>query len=235
MNRYFIVMILILLKSQSISTDRLFNFIVWDVGQGQWTTFIDHNQCLHFDMGGEKYPKKLTELCRRKLNILFITHEDWDHVSFISTFSRKTENFCFFNLKPPKRTFLKRLKKCDIKLPKVVSIISKGLSGRSANEESSVFLLNNQILQTGDAPQSEEKRWLYKLPKKIKLLILGHHGSNTSTSNSLLEHIKIKMAVASSRKKRYGHPHPKVIDRLKNKKIPLLSTENMGSLYFWIK
>ena len=57
--------------------------IVWNVGQGQWVTWIHKEHCLHFDMGGEKAPrKKIQKLCGSKKNFAFFSHWDKDHVGF---------------------------------------------------------------------------------------------------------------------------------------------------------
>jgi competence protein ComEC len=63
-------------------------------------------------------------------------------------------------------------------------------------------------------------------------LILGHHGSQTSSSQAFLTQARPGLAIASARRARYGHPHRKVVSRLRQKKIPTLTTEDWGSLFF---
>jgi hypothetical protein len=47
-------------------------FIIWNVGQGQWTTYDTLEICYHFDVGGEHFPlKKIRQLCRHKQNEIY--------------------------------------------------------------------------------------------------------------------------------------------------------------------
>ncbi len=235
MKRLLLVVTLIFFQPQTIKTDLLFNFVVWDVGQGSWATYFYQGSCYHIDMGGEKFPKKVLNYCKNKNNFLFLTHEDWDHLNFISRFRKSTTHFCLLKIRRPRRLFLNKLDPCKMEIPPIFKIIESLEMGTSENEKSLILLIDNKILITGDAPKKHEKKWFHRLPKKITLLVLGHHGSNTSTSKELLQHTHFQMAIASSRKKRYGHPHPKVILRLKKKGISLLSTEIQRSLFFNLK
>lgn len=58
------------------------------------------------------------------------------------------------------------------------------------NDLSSVFLVQNQFLIPGDSTEKAEKIWSLdpRLPL-ARVFILGHHGSSTSTSEILLEHL----------------------------------------------
>lgn len=106
-------------------------------------------------------------------------------------------------------------------------------SKQSTNDLSEVIRIHN-ILIPGDSPLSQEKKWSHSsVLKSTQGLILGHHGSKTSTSQELLDQLpNLKWAVASSRKKRFGHPHPEILRRLKKNKTPILKTEDWGSIEF---
>ena len=76
----------------------LFSLIVWNVGQGQWITFENPHQCFHFDMGGEKNPiEEVLKTCAHKKNQIFISHEDWDHYSFVQSFLKAQSQSCLAN------------------------------------------------------------------------------------------------------------------------------------------
>ncbi|MBK7961611.1 MAG: hypothetical protein IPK04_10715 [Bdellovibrionales bacterium] len=80
-----------------------------------------------------------------------------------------------------------------------------------------------------------EKIWAANLTnletKQIKVLILGHHGSKTSTSEALLQRLpRLKFAIATARESRYGHPHFVVLNRLRQHRIPILRTEDWGHI-----
>ena len=109
------------------------------------------------------------------------------------------------------------------------------MNKKNLNDSSQVVYLKKwKILIPGDSTIKAEKIWTKnKIIENANLLILGHHGSQTSTSNLLLEKARnLKNAVVSARLKKYGHPHQVVIDRLKKYKINILTTEKFGNLIF---
>ena len=94
---------------------------------------------------------------------------------------------------------------------------------------------NSTYLFMGDATVKSERYLLDNLiikNKKIDVLQVGHHGSNTSTSKELLECFNIKNAVISSKKEVYGHPTKEVLEILSNYNINILITENLGMIVF---
>lgn len=214
--------------------------IVWNVGQGQWVTYSSPTHCLHFDMGGERFPVKSHTVCKDKKNLIFLSHADLDHVSFMKSFVlSQYKSTCFFGkLRDHRKKWINqlidRISPCSDSL-KVTEIkwIDRTHSSLP-NALSRVFVFRNFLIP-GDSPIKQERLWINNLPHnhKIKFLILGHHGSRTSTSDDLLHKLPhLKLAIASSRKSRYGHPHSTVIKKLKKRKTPLLITEQWGHIHF---
>jgi len=103
---------------------------------------------------------------------------------------------------------------------------------KQSNEFSRVFVIEGQILAPGDSTHKEELLWAKTARSfPIQLLILGHHGSKTSTSSTLLRNLPFaEQAIASCRKARYGHPHAEVLARLRQAGIAAISTEDWGSI-----
>jgi competence protein ComEC len=220
------------------------------VGQGQWITWISGHHCHHVDMGGERAPKnQILRLCRNRKNSLLLTHSDLDHISFISWGLRNLSGLC---LKTPLRERTTRfaqkkllgLKLCDqtqkhtatvqevLFHPPPENISHPHKSDR--NILSRVYIIpgaTRNALVPGDSTKEAEKIWKHQLPKApIQILILGHHGSRTSTSPELLAHLPhLKMGIASARKRRYGHPHPEITKRLVLSQAAPLSTEIWGN------
>ena len=226
---------LFVVTSHPISNEVPYNFIIWNVGQGLWITWMKDNQCFHFDMGGEISPlKQVQRICSQKKNHVYFSHMDYDHTNFLKKFMRFTPRLCIYYPKPLKKAWMKRVKTCPSINENIVQI-SSGQKGNDSNAGSQVYLIAGQVLITGDAPISEELKWYKKLPQNLKLLVLGHHGSQTSTSVKLLDWTHPQMAVASARKARYGHPHPKVMNKLQKRRIPLLKTETLGHLFFKLR
>ncbi|MCB9026594.1 MAG: hypothetical protein H6625_09780 [Bdellovibrionaceae bacterium] len=104
-------------------------------------------------------------------------------------------------------------------------------SQKTTNCYSRIFEWDKKILIPGDSPSFLEKIWLSRISKQIQILLLGHHGSSTSTSDYLLQKLShINIAISSARRKKYGHPTLKIQSKLKQYFIPLLSTEEWGSI-----
>ena len=230
--------------------------VVWNIGQGQWFTQVTPLSCAHFDAGGEhSVINSVMKLCANKTNTLFLSHWDYDHISFVGSLARRLSNICLIN-RPAgeaslgKLRLLKNLPPC-LKHPNFLILdrpandyVSrsqqrkdghhKKLRPRSrANDLSQVAVAHGWLIP-GDSPIKNEMKWLEYVPaKQVKFLLLGHHGSRTSTSRELLLHLNhLKVAVASSRSARYGHPHFEVRRRLSNALVPLLRTEDWGSIGF---
>lgn len=214
--------------------------IIWDVGQGQWVSFSENLFCLHMDMGGERMDwLSLRKECGRKRNYLFLTHGDWDHVNFIKKARTHLKKLCLFGrplekISSKKEKMLGMIPVCE---PRKFPFLKKVLppSSRrkklSSNDLSVIYVLFRKFLNPGDSTRRQEKNWVKKIPSSVIWLLLGHHGSQTSTSPFLLKKLpQIQQAFVSSRKRRYGHPHKKVLFYLKKQKIPLLETDVWGNL-----
>jgi competence protein ComEC len=213
-------------------------FVVWNVGQGQWITLIQANDCWHFDMGGEYFAwNKVRKLCREKINRVSLTHWDWDHIGALKKASRHLSNLCLNDAPlgkstPTKMSLLPR-QKC-IK-DENIWIWRPNITSKAKSNELSQIFLSNGFLIPGDSTLKEERLWANSLPisDSPRILILGHHGSRTSTSDYLLNKLpNLKQAVASARWRRYRHPHPQVLLMLQKHKIPILRTEDWGSIWF---
>lgn len=93
----------------------------------------------------------------------------------------------------------------------------------------------HSFLLTGDAPVSTEYVLSAVDGKNIQsdVLKLGHHGSNTSTSDTFLEVVKPKWSVVSTSKDNtYGHPHQEVVERVLKYKSEILNTAVQGTIRF---
>ncbi|GIW29853.1 MAG: DNA internalization-related competence protein ComEC/Rec2 [Meiothermus sp.] len=98
------------------------------------------------------------------------------------------------------------------------------------NERSLVFVLeykNHKILFTGDAPTSAEVRWP---TEKVDILKVGHHGSETSTSDHLLQHFRPKLALIGVGSNPYGHPSRAVLERLNQYGVQIRRTDIEGAI-----
>lgn len=218
----------------------------WNVGQGHWATLIHNAGCVHFDMGGEWPPKsEKLNLCRKKPNALALSHADWDHMNLIYIGRRRFRTLCLIappreKLSPSKKRTLGRLPFC---FPKTLNILNSALKVKEIefdiqqkgdnNLHSRIYQAMGRVLLPGDSPMRMERIWMHTIEEKksIKILSLGHHGSRTSTSKELLEGLMgLTMTVSSSRQRVYGHPHPVVQKKVRQRGVPLLKTELWGNI-----
>lgn len=212
---------------------------VWNVGQGQWVTLQDAKTCRHIDLGGEKIAKiaEISRECQGLENQIAITHWDYDHYGFLLKFKSRVGKICWLHKPPGAPPAIERntsdIEKC--KTPGDLEQLQKDhLMSKKKNDLSLVFVdPRAQVLVPGDSPQKQEKKWLHNLHQRIRILVLGHHGSRTSTSNALLNRlVGLQMTVASQREKKYGHPHRETKEKLLRRRLPLLRTEDWGNLRF---
>ena len=219
--------------------------IVWNVGQGQWLTLLTPKECLHFDVGGEdaRALPLVLATCRGRDHFIYISHGDRDHtwnlMGLISALEQEHQSVCA-GPRPtdperrPTRWPWKYLKLPDCPPhPEVKMIFDGNVSQRKdRNDHSIVYVVHRSILIPGDSPTSQEKSWVPSVTiDQARILVLGHHGSRTSTGKMLLSRLRrLHLAVASARKQRYGHPHLETLQRLKKARIPVMSTEQWGHI-----
>mgnify|MGYP001183628743 FL=1 len=224
---------MLVLLARPLSPEIAPELVIWNVGQGQWVTLRDTESCRHFDMGGEFAPwRQIIVACRELPNRVSFSHWDWDHVSFAGQARGFLPEICV-SVRPggvateKKERGLSRYPPCPGKAAHWVSPNS-----RTANASSHVYLVDG-ILIPGDSSRAEEKIWSRAIAEvaNARVLVLGHHGSRTSTSKELLRRLpRLRLAIASARERRYGHPHPEVMRELRMKRVPVLKTEDWGTI-----
>ena len=80
-----------------------------------------------------------------------------------------------------------------------------------------VTVFGRSILIPGDVSAMREHDWVAYWREELNaaVLVLPHHGSNTSSSYALLKWVQPDWAISSSgRGNAFGHPHQRVIARL---------------------
>ncbi|MGN1323350.1 MAG: ComEC/Rec2 family competence protein [Bacilli bacterium] len=92
------------------------------------------------------------------------------------------------------------------------------------NDSSSVIyseLNSYKFIFMGDAGINKEKDILEKYRiNNIDFIKVGHHSSNTSSSEEFINSINLKYSLISvGKNNRYGHPNKKVLDNLNDSKI----------------
>lgn len=103
----------------------------------------------------------------------------------------------------------------------------------NTNDNSCVILITTangkKILLTGDIGGDIEKQLIKNLGK-VDILFVAHHGSRFSTSVEFLDALQPHIAIINVGKNRYGHPHPNVLQKLKQRGITIYRTDTAGAI-----
>ncbi len=93
-----------------------------------------------------------------------------------------------------------------------------------------------KIMLMGDATAATENK-ITTSGKNISSNIyrISHHGSPTSTNSDIINAVNPLISIISVGKNLYGHPSPKVIDRLTNFGCEIRRTDEKGAIIFFIK
>ncbi|HEV7240599.1 MAG TPA: DNA internalization-related competence protein ComEC/Rec2 [Thermoanaerobaculia bacterium] len=86
------------------------------------------------------------------------------------------------------------------------------------------------FLLTGDI-EKEAELYLSDVDLSADVLKVAHHGSQSSTSGGFLDNARPRVAVVSSgRRNNFGHPHPAVLDALRERGIRTWRTDHNGTI-----
>jgi beta-lactamase superfamily II metal-dependent hydrolase len=90
------------------------------------------------------------------------------------------------------------------------------------------------VLMTGDSEEPARAWWREHCPELLRdcdVLKLAHHGSRNGTDPEWLDLVRPRVAVASLGKgNSYGHPHSETLELLAEKGVPLLRTDERGTI-----
>jgi len=111
---------------------------------------------------------------------------------------------------------------------------SKGLT---QNDRSCVLRIaagGRRMLLTGDIERTAERRMLERYGSdalRAEVMLMPHHGSDTSSGGELLERVAPRMAIYSAgRDNRFGHPAPAVLRRYAARGAAVLGTPDSGAI-----
>ncbi|SDI85024.1 DNA internalization-related competence protein ComEC/Rec2 [Alteribacillus bidgolensis] len=87
-------------------------------------------------------------------------------------------------------------------------------------------------LFTGDLEKEGEQALLKKYPKlQADILKIGHHGSNTSTTEPFINQLQSKMAfISAGRCNQFGHPHKETLETLEEFGLNVFRTDTQGAV-----
>lgn len=235
--------------------DFLLRVTVMDVGQGQavilqtprqtWLYDAGPAYSDSFDAGSRILAPHLRQLGVHRLNMM-VSHADLDHAggaaAILAAFeverlllgeplkeegrvgepcrqghSWQVDSVTFSVLWPPDDTYTGNSSSCVL----LVEFTSAGETVR--------------LLLPGDVDRAVERELLKVLVGPVDWLLAGHHGSNSSSSYRLLYRARPKYVVFSAGyQNRYGHPHPKVLQRYDEMAaIPYITATDGAVVFTW--
>ncbi len=208
-----------------------------DVGQGSSTLIRNGVSNILIDTGGSLYVD-LAKDCLipyferigvDKLDYVLLTHGDMDHDgalnSLISNFNVNGYEYCentkeFFEIAGINFMNLNANPKYDDE------------NGKSGVLKFNVR--NTSFMIMGDATKAVENDILkMNIDLKSNVILLGHHGSKTSSSKDFIEKVDPQLAVISvGEKNKYGHPNKEVLETCTQLFLPIHRTDLSGTLVY---
>ncbi len=224
---------------------------VLNVGQGQSIFCLSEDKAAAIDCGGYRAGETLSAHMEAagefRLNWLLVTHPDEDHIDGLPVLLEEAAVDTI--LLPPweeeKVDEIRSLAECygtevviveeDTVLPlgtgELVCFAPVGEEGNNAGLSALVRDEDFSVLITGDMDEETEERLLAGHSLTADALVVGHHGSASSTGEVLLEAVQPKTAVISVGKgNSYGHPSEKVLTRLTKSGCVIRRTDRDGTI-----
>ena len=225
-----------------------------DVGQGLSILVRTHEKALLYDAGpkfGERFDigqqvviPYLRAIGVKKLDVLMISHADNDHSGGTSS---------VLNQVAVQRVLVGGSSE-EFSLPHGAHAVSCGAGDKwqwdgvlfevlhpatrytKTNNKSCVLRVSNKhksALLTGDIERLAELSMLKNAAEKVSsdVIIVPHHGSNTSSSIELLKSVNPQLAVVSAGyNNRFKHPTNKIKSRYRVRGIEMLNTAYEGAI-----
>lgn len=217
--------------------------IMWDIGQGLSLLLQTRGQNILYDTGpeasGQTVLQNLRALGVKRLDDLILSHDDADHDAGWRPLYQALQPERFWAGVPEAYAPIPATH-CHAGRAWVVDdVYFEWLTpavAASSNELSCVLRViagSQAILLTGDLEGRGEAYLARTYGDDLfsQVLILGHHGSKTSSTAVFLRHVAPSLGVASSGfANRYGHPHEEVLERLRQQQVAVYRTDLSGAL-----
>ena len=232
---------------------------VLDVGQGESVLLSSGGQFAlvdcgsrnsWYDAGGIAADHLATMGCGT-LDYLILTHYDYDHVSGVTELLARTRvgTLLLPDVADDAGMRLQvelaaRDHGADIRYVRTETALPLGRSSltiyppgdvKGDNEQCLAILCtygDYDLLITGDMNMAAERQLIaeYNLPD-IEALVVGHHGSKSSTSEELLEAVTPEVGIISVGDNSYGHPTEDALRRLVLADVDICRTDKQGTVH----
>lgn len=227
-----------------------------DVGQGDCTLLLCDGEAMLIDAGtndsGTAIQLYLTKRGVKDLKYFVITHDDSDHEGGADVILTKfgVENLFMCAFPKDTRTHQEVLDAIQYKnlswsTPSPgdtyflggasFTIVAPNKSYTTPNNSSIALLIshgNNSFLFTGDCEEEAEADMLLSgLELDADVYKVGHHGSNTASSQAFLDVVTPEFAVIScGSNNSYGHPRAETLNKLRAMDVQVYRTDEQGTI-----
>ncbi|MFC1757117.1 ComEC/Rec2 family competence protein [Patescibacteria group bacterium] len=233
------------------------NFL--DVGQGD-ATFVQAENGRQVLIDGGENKSILRQLARvipfydRSIDILILSHAHGDHVGGLVEVLRRYKislvvEPCLEVDTPEYKEFVKIIeeknviKVCAQRGQKInlsdglyfdVLLPAGEVEGRKVHDSMLVAKLiygEVSFLFAGDMAKNLESYLVQVDDLESNVLKIGHHGSDTSSSEMFLGYVNPEYAIISSGEgNKFGHPHKETLENLEKFEIDVLRTDKLGTI-----
>ncbi len=231
---------------------------VLDVGQGESVALTCGERAVLVDCGGSYMTRDAGEAAvrylrgrqRRRLDALILSHLHADHVNGAArVLAQMDVDTLYLPAQADEDGYLPEILRAAREAGTAVEYVTENmilvagdmeltiwapLLPGGENENCLVVMARQgdfETFITGDSPAAAEALLAakYALPD-AEVLVAGHHGSDTSTCREFIEAIRPDLAVISVGYNNYGHPSPRVTERLEGYNIKVLRTDLEGNI-----
>mgnify|MGYP005992360493 FL=1 len=228
--------------------DTKWQLVVFDVGQGLSILVQRNDKAILYDTGAT-YPSGFTMVDAvilpylqhasiKSLDKVIISHSDNDHAGGLENIRKSmTINELIYNKDQAARSSFCEQGKDFIWQNLHFKMLWPREIASEENNDSCVLLINDgqhKVLLTGDITKKVEALLLHQYPNlNADILIVPHHGSKTSSSDSFIKKLNPSLAVVSAGYlNRWNMPVNEVVQRYKKYNVELLNTATSGQIIF---
>ncbi|EAR09769.1 DNA internalization-related competence protein ComEC/Rec2 [Reinekea blandensis] len=226
-------------------TNRVPSVTVYDVGHGQALLLDTGDDRFLYDTGGRFSPEQsLAEVVLHRvlppLEGVVISHSDLDHAAGAGFLRGQYPRLPIWSGQRDQIPIKSSTRNChqQTKLHSAIEVIPvpPSLRGRQDNNQSCVVLItlnHHRLLITGDADKYIEYYLLQTHPHlfPVDVLILGHHGSGSSSAGAFLEANQSAMFLTSSGDRLAPRwPAERIESWFSDQQKTLLNTAKLGTI-----